>query len=482
MARNQALHFLRKNFPFLLVISGVVIQHLARDYIGNRVFVYLYPLVFIGAILGPMSSSILSICVAALAICYLFLPPLESFKVMAPSDLVGVIVFTLTGFFFNFLVKQQATRLRQQTEETLQQFKTLADSMPQLAWMAMSDGFIFWYNQGWYHYTGTQEKEMEGWGWKSVHHPDHLGEVLARWPESIKTGKTFEMEFPLRSADGKFRWFLTRAVPIKDDKGKILRWFGTNTDIDVLKQAITLRDEFITLASHEFKTPITSLKLQTQIYQRQIDLKNQTGPALDKQADFLQRNLIQVDRLNVLVDELLDVSRIDLGKLHYDFHEVDLTEIARALVERFEPEFRQKNCDIIFRGDKPVMVQGDVYRLEQIIVNLFTNALKYAEGKPVMVSVTELNHCGELRVQDNGIGIGEEFQKKIFERFERGIPHDHIAGLGLGLYIASEMVKVHNGSITVESKLGQGSTFLVKIPLKKVLAAGQDIGVPKLPN
>ena len=117
-----------------------------------------------------------------------------------------------------------------------EQFQTMADSIPQLAWIAHADGFIFWYNRRWHDYTGTTPEQMEGWGWQSVHDPSVLPLVMERWQQAIATGQRFEMEFPLRGADGCFRVFLTRVEPVRDAQGNVVRWFGTNTDIDEQKR------------------------------------------------------------------------------------------------------------------------------------------------------------------------------------------------------------------------------------------------------
>ena len=129
---------------------------------------------------------------------------------------------------------------RKAAEEALRRseadLRTLADSIPQVVWMARPDGHILWYNRGWYEYTGTTPEEMEGWGWQSVHDPDHLPNVLERWRHSLRTGEPFEMEFPLRGADGRFAWFLTRVNPVRDSSGQIEHWFGTNTNVDHVKR------------------------------------------------------------------------------------------------------------------------------------------------------------------------------------------------------------------------------------------------------
>ena len=131
----------------------------------------------------------------------------------------------------------QRKQAEAQLQESERRFRTMANSISQLAWIARADGFIFWYNQRWYEYTGTMPEEMEGWGWRSVHDPQVLPQVMARWANAIAAGEAFEMEFPLRGADGRFRLFLTRAVPLKDAAGAVVQWFGTNTDVDELKRA-----------------------------------------------------------------------------------------------------------------------------------------------------------------------------------------------------------------------------------------------------
>ena len=156
---------------------------------------------------------------------------------MASSGLLRLLVTSLSS-------GESLTHLRRSEED----LRALANAIPQLAWMANPDGNIFWYNRRWYEYTGTSLEEMQGWGWQKVHDPDVLPAVIERWKHSIETGDAFEMEFPLRGADGTYRWFLTRVAALRDHEGRIVRWFGTNTDVDQVKQAEqALRDETRTL-------------------------------------------------------------------------------------------------------------------------------------------------------------------------------------------------------------------------------------------
>jgi PAS domain S-box-containing protein len=171
------------------------------------------------------------------------LPVLVNFAALKNDR--GEITGAITSFIDITARKEAETALRESEE----QLRTMADSIPQLAWMAEPDGSIFWYNQKWYEYTGTTPEQMEGWGWQSVHDPEILPQVLDRWTNSVKTGEPFSMEFPLRGADGSFRWFLTRVNALRNAAGEIVRWFGTNTDIQERREAEeTLRQNQLLLS------------------------------------------------------------------------------------------------------------------------------------------------------------------------------------------------------------------------------------------
>ena len=346
------------------------------------------------------------------------------------------------------------------------QMRELVDNLPELAWWARPDGHIEFYNRRWYEYTGTTSTEMQGWGWKTVHHPDHLEAVSARWQTSLSTGESFEMEFPLKAVDGTFRWFLTRVRPLRAADGSIDRWVGTNTDIDDRKRALVdlersvqLRDEFLAVASHELRTPLAALVLQLQIAQRAL-LRGDDTPKVKMRLDAAEG---QQRRLAVLVEEMLDVSRISLGKLTLQREYVDIVSLVTRVITSLQE--RVQRTGSVLTVTAPVTSTGlwDAARLEQVLTNLVTNALAFGAGKPITITVSD-GASVRVDIRDEGIGIAEHDVERIFEKFERAVSVRNYGGLGVGLYLSREILTAHGGSIEVRSELGKGTTFSISVP------------------
>lgn len=364
--------------------------------------------------------------------------------------------------------------------ERTQEISIIANSIPQLAWKTQPDGYITWYNQRWYDYTGTTLEEMQGWGWSKVHDPAFTEKVTQKWMEHLVTGEPWEDTFPLKGKDGEYRWFLSQANPIRDEKGKILHWFGTNTDITDLKnaqeereklttdlrKAVTARDEFLSIASHELKTPLTSLRLNAQMMKRVVD-KIETVDA-EKFEKFVEQVDKQTLRLNRLVEDMLDISRIQSGKLTVRKSRINLNELLGEMKTRFDEEFCSKTGqELTVHIQEEIFGDWDRFRLEQVVSNLLTNALRYGEHRPVSISAYVKDQDVIISVMDQGIGISKENMEIIFNRFERaGISPNEISGLGLGLFITRQIVTAHQGEIWVESEVGKGSTFYVRLPLQ----------------
>ncbi|HWL95305.1 MAG TPA: PAS domain S-box protein [Phycisphaerae bacterium] len=368
--------------------------------------------------------------------------------------------------------------LIRQVQESEAKFRQLANTIPQLAWMARPDGWIFWYNDRWYEFTGTTAEQMQGWRWEAVHDPMILPQVLERWRACLHEGVNFEMEFPLRGADGRFRWFLTRVAPLRDESERIIFWFGTNTDItdrqevleaeraarEELERTGRMKDEFLATLSHELRTPLNAIVGWVDLLRRR--------PA--DQA-VMAEGLAVIDRnarvQTQLISDLLDMSRIISGKVRLDMQRVELPSVIESAIESVRPTADAKGVRIRVLLDAVAgPVTGDPARLQQIFWNLLTNAVKFTpkNGK-IEVLLERINSHLEISVADTGVGIRPEFLPYIFERFtqaDSSVTRRH-GGLGIGLAIVKHLVELHNGSVRAKSAgEGEGATFIVALPLR----------------
>ncbi|MDI1310887.1 PAS domain-containing protein [Prosthecobacter sp.] len=388
--------------------------------------------------------------------------------------------------------EQRDLQARLERSEVL--FRQLADTMPQLAWMARPDGWIFWYNRRWYEYTGTTQEEMEGWGWQEVNDPETLPSVVSEWQKCIENGQPFDMTFPLRGADGVFRPFLSRAMPHRDATGAIVLWFGSNTDVSEQKRrdeertellaseraartqaehASRMKDEFLATLSHEIRSPLNAIFGWTQILREEVP-----------DAETLATGLEVIDR-NVrmqtqLIEDLLDMSRIISGKLRLDVQQLHPATCIKAAIETVMPAATAKDIRVEQILDPQAgPMTGDPSRMQQIVWNLLSNAIKFTpKGGKVLVTLQRVNSHLELSVCDSGEGISAEFLPHVFDRFRQAdaaMNRKH-GGLGLGLAIVKQLVELHGGTIRVHSAgAGKGATFTVDLPLQAVSMTSEGV-------
>ncbi|MFL5785796.1 MAG: ATP-binding protein [Bacteriovoracaceae bacterium] len=229
------------------------------------------------------------------------------------------------------------------------------------------------------------------------------------------------------------------------------------------REAIRIRDEFMSISSHELKTPLTSLKMQLQLFSH---LLKQPGPVpQDKIQKTVEISERQVNRLNALVEDLLDVTRISSGKLSLSIEELNLAEVVHEVAERYRPMLAQNKCTLNVHAPDKLKISADRLRLEQVLVNLVTNSMKYAPGSLIEIKLSEEAAEAVLTVKDNGPGIKKEDQTRVFQRFERVTTKSAQVGLGLGLYIVHQIVEAHNGSILLRSEKGEGVEFTIRLPI-----------------
>lgn len=385
---------------------------------------------------------------------------------------VAILVVTFTVLFC-FFIGFQGANLNSLDIEREEKFRQLADSMPQIVWMANSNGRMDYANERWYEFTGFDRNIDINESREHIFHPDDLNRFRSAWLTAVTTGQPYQAEYRFKNKMGGYRWFLSRALPVKNEKGRVIRWFGTSTDIDIQKQneidlaeAIFSRDEFISIASHELKTPITSLKLQIQMLQRSIDIEKNRLPPVEKLAKSLEITSRQSRRLEGLVEELLDVTRARAGKLKFQFEDFDLSELVSEILERLRHQIQEAKIELRLVLTPGITGHWDRSRLDQVIVNLIINSIKYAPGKPVTIRTGNQKGAAYFSIKDEGPGIPKEKQHLIFQRFERVTDSDSVAGLGLGLFLVKQIVDGHRGEIKVESEIGRGTLFTVSLPPK----------------
>lgn len=232
-----------------------------------------------------------------------------------------------------------------------------------------------------------------------------------------------------------------------------------------LEAAVRMRDDFMSIVSHELKTPLNTLILEVQLRKLQLGRNNLAAFSEDRLRQMVDKDERQIQSLIRLIDDMLDVSRIRTGKLSIRPSRADLGKLAASVVENFSPQMEASGCTLLFQRPEPIIGVWDEFRIEQVLANLLTNAMRYGAGKPVQVSVSATPEGACIEVRDQGIGISQKSLERIFCQFERAEGSESSAGLGLGLFIAEQIVKAHNGRIQVVSEEGKGALFRVLLPL-----------------
>jgi PAS domain S-box-containing protein len=360
--------------------------------------------------------------------------------------------------------------LQQALQTSEDRFRTLADNIAQLAWMADPTGAVEWFNQRWYEYTGTGYEEVKGWGWITCHPPDQREEVAERIRCCFAEGLAWEDTHPLRRHDGEYRWFLSMVLPITNEKGKIVRWFCTCTDItsqreaeEALREADRRKDDFLAMLGHELRNPISAIKMATHLIRQ-----GTPDPArLERPTSILER---QTSHILKLVDGLLEVSRISRGKIDLDQRNVDLKAILTGILEDHGPGICEQGLTLeTSLPESPAPVLGDNVRLAQIFDNLLGNAVKFTDP-PGTIRVKLKMDADRVVVSftDTGRGIHPQNLASIFEPFHQETQDSSrsAGGLGLGLAVARGLVELHNGTISASSGgPGLGARFEVRLPV-----------------
>lgn len=361
-------------------------------------------------------------------------------------------------------------------------YRYLAETIPQIVWTADLHGLIDYTNWQWCEYSGLTLEQSLGWGWLTTVHPDDAPWAEELWLESIHTGAFYEVEYRIKRADHTYRWHLVRGLPLKDEQGQIIKWFGTCTDIDEQKQleverarlfeieqalraeaeaANRAKDEFIAMVSHDLRAPLNAILGWSQLLRK----GNQTEASQQRALETIERNAkAQAE----LIEDLLDVSRMIQGKLQIVVAPVELLPLLEDAVSNAYPTAKSKAIRLESKFEPLAeKIAGDQNRLQQILGNLLSNAINFTpEGGLIQVQLQRDDSYAQIIVRDTGQGISPELLPYIFERFRQGYGASNQKGLGLGLAIARHLVELHGGTIQAESPgVGQGAIFTIRLPL-----------------
>ncbi|MEO7119939.1 MAG: CheR family methyltransferase, partial [Ginsengibacter sp.] len=352
--------------------------------------------------------------------------------------------------------------LRKQAEK-IQNFanlKLILESIQQMTFSASAEGAFTYFNDYFLQYSGLSQEQALEEGWLPVMHPSQMDSVTRAWHHSMQTLEDFNIEFQLRrKSDGTYRWHICRASAIITDHGDVLAWVGAATDIDEQKNSEKAKDEFISIASHELKTPLTSAKAFVQLIEHNMQQRN------DSDIIFARKAGASLNRLNALIMELLDVSKIQFGKLELSVSSFNFNAMLIDAVE--EIQMTTERHKITLSGEVTDEVTGDKERLKQVMINLLTNAIKYSpDSDSIQVHAAMENNMITVFVRDQGIGINTKSLNKIFELYYREDGRDtRFQGLGIGLAISKDIIRRHGGKIWAESEPGKGSIFYFTLPV-----------------
>ncbi len=370
-------------------------------------------------------------------------------------------------------IRRERSRVRAALQQSEDERALILSSIKDYAIFTLDlTGHVQSWNPGVERVKGYRAEEFIGMPFAQMFPPEEIARGMPE--EEMRQARTlgrYESEGWRVRKDGSRFWAEVSLTPMTSADGSLRGYTKVTRDIserkrliEELKDAIRARDEFLTIASHELKTPLTSIKLQLQILEPLAAKLPSALPEAEKMPRKLQVISRQVDRLAGLIESLLDVSRMSSGRIELRKEPSDLVELVRDVASRLEAQRVASGCPLNLEAPRPVVGPFDRLRLDGVVTNLLSNAFKFGARKPVDVTLEEREGSARLTVRDRGIGISEENQSRIFQRFERAVSETNYGGFGIGLWLVRQVVEAHGGHIEVQSQLGQGTTFIVTLP------------------
>jgi PAS domain S-box-containing protein len=342
-----------------------------------------------------------------------------------------------------------------------EEFKLMANSTPMPLWVSGLDNKCSFFNKAWLKFTGRKLEEESGDGWTAGVHPDDIAKCTKIYTAAFEKQKKFKMEYRLRRCDGQYRWVQDSGIP-HFAKDKLFTGFiGTCVDIHELKEIEHRKDQFIIAASHELKTPLTTLNIYLHLLSEYFK-----KPSQEKYDSYVSGAIDQLKKINDLINQLLDLSRIQSGALDFSCSVFAFDGFIKKIVNKIQKI--TPSHTIILKGKTGGVIKGDRERISQALENLLTNASKYSkDSDTIIVEIAKNDDYVCVSVTDFGIGIANEHLPKIFERFYKipGKKENTFPGMGIGLYLSHRIIKKHGGTITARSVVNKETQFTIQIPL-----------------
>jgi PAS domain S-box-containing protein len=351
----------------------------------------------------------------------------------------------------------EARQARARAEEAEERFRSLAEAIPQIVWATDSRGGNDYLSPKWNEYTGQSADEPLDERWRKALHPEDYDECLRRWAEATESGSPWQVEYRIRRADGVYRWHLGRAVPVIED-GRVVKWYGTATDINDQKRAIRTRDDILATVSHDLRNPLGNILLSAELLEEE---------GLEGDANLIDSIKRAANRMSMLIRDLLDITAVEGGELSINRRPVQTASIVAEAVVQQQALAKQKRVTLRLEpSDVDVPAFCDRDRILQVFANLIGNALKFTpDSGTITVSHTLVGDEVRFTVSDTGPGIPAEQRARVFDRFWRNKASAN-AGSGLGLAICKGIIEQHGGRIWVEGREGEGATFVFTLPLR----------------
>jgi PAS domain S-box-containing protein len=382
-------------------------------------------------------------------------------------------------------IRRERREALAQVEESEQRLGAILSQVAVGIVQTSLDGRLLSANQRFCEMVGRARDDIIGLRADDLTHPDDAAATRAIFERVAAGERDFVMETRYLRPDRRDAWVNSTLSVVCDRQGRPSYVVAVVQDVtdrkraeEELREAIRARDEFLSIASHELKTPITPLELQLTSVLGLVRERRLAELPPEKLQSKLEMAVRQIDRLTALINNMLDVTRITSGRLILARRRVDLRECVRAVVARSSEILKRSRCGLVISADDEVMGYWDPIGLETVLSNLLSNAAKFGEGRPIEIAIERIGDAALIVVRDHGIGIAPEEQNRIFQRFERAVPARHYGGFGIGLWAARQIIEAHGGAIRVASEPGAGSTFTIELPIGSEAESAAEAALP----